>query len=76
MSFRSRSLVLFIRTFSMGAEQKKKKRMRNRAHQIVQYFLRQILRHAYGVTSVNHADAKMGNIQKKRHGQNDVNMQK
>jgi len=24
MSFRSRSLVLFIRTFSMGAEQKKK----------------------------------------------------
>ena len=75
MSFRSRSLVLFIRTFSMGAEQKKR-RMRNRAHQIVQYFLRQILRHAYGVTSVNHADAKMGNIQKKRHGQNDVNMQK
>jgi hypothetical protein len=49
----------------MGAEQKKKKRMRNRVHQIVQYFLRQILRHAYGVTSVNHADAKMGNIQKK-----------
>jgi hypothetical protein len=75
MSFRSRSLVLFIRTFSMGAEQKKR-RMRNRAHQIVQYFLRQILRHTYGVTSVNHTDAKMGNIQKKRHGQNDVNMQK